>query len=134
MAALTPAVPDEVEVLLLVEAALAWDQDSSDLPAVEDTLGMAEQFTHYGRIAADKLRTQCLSIPADSDAGCGAQATLSEAARRLNLKPLAPSAAPRSAAHRARNLARLVKALNRAMDQVSEEQAQSRPVQTPLRR
>ncbi|MEU1273505.1 DUF6415 family natural product biosynthesis protein [Streptomyces sp. NPDC005799] len=127
MAALSPTVPNEAEILLVVEAALQWDLNSTDLPPVDVALDMAEQFTRYGRMVADELRTQCLRIPADSDAGLGAQATLGEAARRLNLKPLARSAAPRSAAHRAQNLARLVQALNRAMDQVREEEAVSAP-------
>lgn len=134
MAALTPAVPDKAEVLPLVEAALAWDLNGPHLPAVQDALSMAEQFTNHARTIADDLRTRSLGIPADSDAGSGAQATLGEAARRLSLKPLAPSAAPRSAAHRAQNLARLVQALNRAIDHVGEEQARSRPVRTPPRR
>ncbi|MET7716309.1 hypothetical protein [Streptomyces sp. NPDC005407] len=134
MVALTPIVPDKVEILALVEAAVPWDLSGPDLPTVQVSLDMAEQFTHYGRIVADDLRTQCLGIPADSAVGRSAQATLSEAARRLNLKPLARTAGQRSAARRAQNLARLVQALNRAIDRVIEEQARSRPIRTPLRR
>lgn len=114
---LPQAVPDKVEILSLVETALSWDLDSTALPPVEDALDMTKQFTDYGRVIADDL-TRILSIAGDSHARLGAQATLSEAGRRLNLKPLARSAAPRSAAHRAQNLARLVQGLLRATHQV----------------
>lgn len=127
-----PVEDDKAEVLILVATALSWNPNGHDLPAVDVALRMAETFSRYGRDIADELRTQCLSIPADSWAGLGAQATLGEAARRLNLRPLAPTAAPRSAAHRTQNLARLVQALTRAIDQVSEERAHSSPV--PQRR
>ncbi|MGA5441954.1 DUF6082 family protein [Streptomyces griseoincarnatus] len=123
MAALTPAVPDKAAILPLVEMALAWDLNGSDLPSVDVALDMAEEFSRYGRMAVDELRTQCLSIPADSDACLGAQATLAEAAWRLRLKPLARSAALRSATRRAQNLACLVQALNRATEQACEERA-----------
>ncbi|MBK3639480.1 DUF6415 family natural product biosynthesis protein [Streptomyces sp. MBT33] len=122
-----PVEDDKDEVLGLVATALSWDLYGHGLPAVDVALGMAETFSRYGRNIADELRTQCLSVPADSWAGLGAQATLGEAGRRLTLRPLAPTAAPRSAAHRAQNLARLVQALTRAIDQVSEERARSSP-------
>lgn len=128
MPALTATVPDRV--LALVEVAMAWDLGSSDLPAVEVALDLARQFTHYGRIVAEDLRTQCLGVPADSDIGRRARATRGEADRRFRLKPLAPSAAQRSAAKRAQSHARLLQALNHAMSQVSEELA--RPVSRPV--
>jgi hypothetical protein len=97
---------------------------------------MVEQFTDYGRIAADDLRTLCLSIPADSDTRRSAQATLNEASRRLYLSP--PNATRQAAAHRAQNIARLVQGLLRATGQVREEQAAARasgrPAQLPARR
>jgi DNA-binding CsgD family transcriptional regulator len=129
-----PVLPGAAEILALVDTALAWDLNGSGLPAVDTALDMAEQLTVYGRIAADDLLTQCLTIAADSDTGVGAQATLGEAGIRLHLKPLAPSAAPRSAAHRVQNLARLVQALNRARRLVREEQALTRPVRAPQQR
>lgn len=113
-----PAVCDKVEILALVEEALAWDLDGSVLPVADVALDMAERFSPYGRIVAEDLRAQCLTIPADSDARVGVQATLSEAARRLNLKPLARAVGRRSAAQRAQNLARLVQALLRATGDV----------------
>ncbi|MFF1678431.1 hypothetical protein ACFVYG_20630 [Streptomyces sp. NPDC058256] len=127
-----PVEDDKDEVLVLVAAALSWDLNGHGLPPVDIARGMAETFRRYGRDIADELRTQCLSISADSWAGLGAQATLGEAARRLNLRPLAPTAAPRSAAHRAQNLALLVQALDRATGQVNEERTRA-PHQTPQR-
>ncbi|MEV0487388.1 hypothetical protein AB0I69_43150 [Streptomyces sp. NPDC050508] len=127
-----PVEDDKDEVLALVATALSWDLNGHVLPAVDVALGMAESFSRYGRDIADELRTQCLNISADSWAGLGAQAALGEAARRLNLRRLAPTAAPRSAAHRAQDLARLIQALTRATGQVSEERARSSPA--PLRR
>ena len=118
MAALTPAVCDKAEILALVDQALSWDLNAPHLPAAEAALDMAERFTPFGRIVAEELRTQCLSIPTDSHAGRLAQATLTEAARRLNLKPLARTAGRRSAAHRAQNLACLVQALLQAAEGV----------------
>ncbi|MFD4114547.1 DUF6415 family natural product biosynthesis protein [Streptomyces niveus] len=118
MAALTPAVCDKAEMLPLIEKALSWDLRGPELPVAEAALDMAERFTPFGRITAEDLRALCLSIPADSHAHVGAQATLTEAARRLNLKPLARTAGQRSAAQRAQNLARLVQALLRATGDV----------------
>ncbi|MFE6737535.1 DUF6082 family protein [Streptomyces tubercidicus] len=114
-------IHDDAEVLALVETALSWDVHGADLPAVADALSMAQEFTSYGRIIVDELRTQCLNIVADSDVAARAAATLGEASRRLYLRPLAGSAAPRSAAQRAQNLARLVQSLLRAVEQVNEE-------------
>jgi DNA-binding CsgD family transcriptional regulator len=125
MAALTPAVPDKVEIVLLAEAATSWDLNGQSLPDLDDALALVEQFTDYGRIVADDLRTLCLSIPADSSVGVSAQATLSEASRRLYLPP--PSATQQPAARRAQNLARLVQALVRATGEVSEVQARAAP-------
>lgn len=113
-----PAVCDKVEVLALVDEALAWNLDGPDLPVAAAALEMAERFTPYGRIVAEDLRAQCLTIPADSDTRVGAQATLDEAARRLSMKPLARTAGQRPAAHRAQNLARIVQALLRATEGV----------------
>ncbi|MFG2783803.1 hypothetical protein ACGFY7_38970 [Streptomyces prunicolor] len=127
-----PVEDDKDEVLALVATALSWDLNGRGLPAADVALSMAETFSRYGRDAAEELRNQCLNISANSWAGLGAQATLGETARRLNLRPLAPTAAPRSAAHRAQNHARLIQALTRAMGQVSEERARSSPA--PLRR
>ncbi|MBL1285636.1 hypothetical protein JKV81_02070 [Streptomyces sp. For3] len=128
---LTSPVPDKVEVLALVEAALSWDVDSPALPTVKNALAMAQQFTDFGRIVADDLEAKLLGLPADF---CiGARATLGEASRRLYLRPLAQTAAPRSAAHRAQNLARLVQALSRAFGEVYREQVRSRSVQAPQR-
>lgn len=129
-----PALPDKVEILSLVERALSWDLDRVQLPPVEVTLKLADDFTAYGRVVADDLSALVAALPADSKVGRSARATLSEAARRLTLKPLAPSAAPRSAAQRSQNLARLVQALNRAIGLVGDEQARPRPRGTPRRR
>ncbi|MFH8466020.1 DUF6415 family natural product biosynthesis protein [Streptomyces sp. NPDC017991] len=128
-----PTVPDKVEVLALVEAALSWDIDGPALPAVKDALSLARQFTDYGRIVAADLESQLRSLPADSDLCISAQATLSEASRRLPLKPLVQSASRRSAAHRAQNLARLAQALNRTIGEVGREQARARHVEAPQR-
>ncbi|MEN8656097.1 hypothetical protein ABCR94_37385 [Streptomyces sp. 21So2-11] len=127
------AVPNKVEVLALVEAALSWDVDSPELPAVKDALAMAQQFTDFGRIVAEDLEAQMLSLPADSELCLGGRATLVEASRRLYLRPLAQTAAPRSAAHRAQNLARLVQTLDRAFGEVCYEQVRSRSIQAPQR-
>ncbi|MFE4610859.1 DUF6415 family natural product biosynthesis protein [Streptomyces niveus] len=118
MNALTPAVCDKAEMLPLIEKALSWDLSGPELPVAEAALDMAERFTPFGRNTAEDLRALCLSIPADSHAHVGAQATLTEAARRLNLKPLARTTGQRSAAQRAQNLARLVQALLRATGDV----------------
>ncbi|MGX1851106.1 DUF6415 family natural product biosynthesis protein [Streptomyces sp. NPDC055299] len=115
-------VHDDAEVLALVETALSWDA-SANLPAVEDALSMAKEFTSYGQSLVDGLRTQCLNLVANSDVAVIAHATLGEASRRLALRPLARSASPRSAAQRAQNLARLVQSLLRAVGQVSEARA-----------
>ncbi|MEE1797521.1 DUF6415 family natural product biosynthesis protein [Streptomyces sp. JV176] len=123
MAALTAGVPDKVEILALVESALAWDLNGGILPTGNDALRMAEQFADYGRIVADDLRTLVLSIPADSDVAIRAQATLSEASRRLPLPP--PPDTPRAAGRRAQNLARLVQGLCRAAGRITEEQART---------
>ncbi|WP_326682028.1 DUF6415 family natural product biosynthesis protein [Streptomyces sp. NBC_01237] len=128
MASLTDSVPDKVEVLAIVETALAWDLSGSDLPPADVTLGMVEQLTTYGRVVAIALRTMCLSLPAESEARLGAQATLSEAGRRLYLPP--PEGTRPAAARRARNVARLVQGLLRATHQVSAEQ-RSAPHSTP---
>ncbi|MFJ9889509.1 DUF6415 family natural product biosynthesis protein [Streptomyces sp. NPDC091287] len=133
MTSLTPAVPDKVEILALVGAALSWDVDSTARPAVKDALDMARQFTDYGRIVADDLETQILSLPADSDLYIRSQATLGEVSRRLHLRPPVQSASPQSAGKRAQNLARLVQALNRTIGEVVREQVRSRPVQAPQR-
>ncbi|MGC5042473.1 DUF6415 family natural product biosynthesis protein [Streptomyces albidoflavus] len=124
MAPLTSAVPDKIEILAAIETVLTWDLDGPDRPAVNVALGFVQEFTAYGRIVADDLRTQCLSIPANSQAGRGTQAILSEAARRLHLSP--PARTPQGAGHRAQNIARLVKGLLRAMGEVGEEQARAR--------
>ncbi|MGA5266258.1 DUF6415 family natural product biosynthesis protein [Streptomyces lydicamycinicus] len=116
-------IHDDAEVLALVATALSWDVHGTDLPAVEDALSMAKEFTSYGRIILDDLRTQCLNLVADSDIAAIAHATLGEASRRLYLRPLAGSTSPRSAAQRAQNLARLVQSLLRAVGQVSEARA-----------
>ncbi|MFF8789203.1 DUF6415 family natural product biosynthesis protein [Streptomyces sp. NPDC015125] len=123
MAALTTKALGTDEVLALVETALSWDLHGAGLPAVEDALSMAEEFTRYGRGIVEDLRTQCLDILADSEAAARAQATLGEASRRLYLQPLAGSASPRSAAQRAQNLARLVQSLLRAIELVAQAQA-----------
>lgn len=130
----SPALPDKVEILSLVETALSWDLDRVRLPPVEVTLKLAADFTAYGRVVADDLSALVATLPADSQVGRSARATLSEADRRLTLKPLAPSAAPRSAAQRSQNVARLVQALNRAVGLVGEEQLRLRPRGTPRRR
>ncbi|MFI9078771.1 hypothetical protein ACIGW8_20225 [Streptomyces sioyaensis] len=122
MAALTTKSLDADEILALVETALSWDVHGAGLPAVEDALSMAKEFTIYGRGIVEDLRTQCLDILAD-EVAVRAQATLGEASRRLYLRPLAGSASPRSAAQRAQNLARLVQSLLRAVEQVDRAQA-----------
>lgn len=129
----TSAVPDKVEILVLVEAALSWDVDGPELPTVKNALTMAQQFTDFGRIVADDLEAQLPNLPADSELCIGARATLGEASRRLYLRPLAQTAAPRSAARRAQNLARLVQALNHTFGEVCHEQVRSRSVQAPQR-
>ncbi|MFD3514884.1 DUF6415 family natural product biosynthesis protein [Streptomyces sp. NPDC058657] len=121
MAALTPVVPDKVEVLALVEEVLAWDLQGPELPEPASSLVLVEQFTTYGKVLADDLGTLCLNIRASSQAGNGAQATLNEASRRLHLSP--PPPGPLAAAHRAQNLARLTQALLRSIDQVNDEHA-----------
>ena len=120
MAALTPAVPDKAEILPLVETTLACDLKGPRLPSVVVALNMVEKFTEFGRAAADDLRTGCLSIPADSEAGIGAQATLGQAARLLYLSP--PHASQELAAHRAQNLAHLVHRLVETAEEVRQEQ------------
>ncbi|MCL7376996.1 DUF6415 family natural product biosynthesis protein [Streptomyces sp. 35G-GA-8] len=122
MAALTRDVPDKVEILPLVETALGWDLQSQSLPELGEALDLVTQFTVYGRVVADDLRTLCFSIPADSDAGRTAQAALSESTRRPHLPP--PTATQPAAAQRAQHLARLIKALVRATGQVNEAQAE----------
>ncbi|WP_208874845.1 DUF6415 family natural product biosynthesis protein [Streptomyces sp. PBH53] len=124
MAPLTIAVPTQAEVLASVETVLRWDVNGDDLPAVDVVVGLVEQFTEYGRVIADDLRVQCLSIPADSDAGLSAAAILGEASRRLHLPP--PYRTPQASVHRAQNIARLVKALLRAAGTVGEAQALTR--------
>ncbi|OIK02709.1 hypothetical protein BIV25_02985 [Streptomyces sp. MUSC 14] len=101
--------------------ALVWDLKGSHLPSVEVALDMVEQFTVFGRAVADDLRTGCLSIPADSEAGIeiSAQATLGEATRRLYLSP--PRATQEVASHRAQNIARLVRRLLEATEAVRQE-------------
>ncbi|MFI1201638.1 DUF6415 family natural product biosynthesis protein [Streptomyces sp. NPDC020883] len=123
MAALTPVTPDKAEVLSLVEAVLAWDVSGSNLPELEESLGLFEQFTAYGRVVAEDLRTLCVNVPAESGAGRSVRATLGESGRRLYLP--APTTR-RSAACLAQNLARLVQALNRATGVVGVEQAKAR--------
>ncbi|MFF5567693.1 DUF6415 family natural product biosynthesis protein [Streptomyces sp. NPDC012623] len=120
MAPLTPAVPDEVEILAKVDMTLARNLEGPDLPAVDISLAEVEQFIAYGRTLADELRTLVLSISADSDAWISAQATLSESVRRLHLAP--PPGTPHAAARRAQNLARLVKGLLRSAGRVTKEQ------------
>ncbi|WP_371792281.1 DUF6415 family natural product biosynthesis protein [Streptomyces sp. NBC_01471] len=115
----TVEVVDRAEVLPLVDTVLGWDLDGPSLPEPEIALGMVEHLTDFGRIAADALCTLCLSIPANSAAGQRAQATLSEASRRLYMPP--PHVTRRAAAHRAQNLARLYRALVRATAQVEEQ-------------
>ncbi|MEU1484513.1 DUF6415 family natural product biosynthesis protein [Streptomyces sp. NPDC005752] len=127
------AFPDKVEILALVEAALAWNLDSTALPAVTDALAMAQRFTDFGRLVADDLEAQVLSLPAGSELGNGARAILGEASRRLYLRPLSQTAAPRPAAHRAQNLARLVQSLSRKFSEVSQEQVHSRSIEAPQR-
>nr|WP_203598965.1 DUF6415 family natural product biosynthesis protein [Streptomyces sp. SID10853] len=105
--------------MVLIDAVLGWDLNGPGLPEPEIALGMVEDLTAYGRIAAGTLCTLCLSIPAHSAAGHGAQATLSEASRRLYLPP--PHVTRRAVAHRAQNLARLCRALFRATAQVEEQ-------------
>lgn len=127
-----PVLLDAVEILSLIETALSWDLDRVEL--IEVTLKLADDFTAYGRVVVDDLSAFVAILPADSQVGRGAQATLSKGGRRLSLQPLVPSAAPRSTAQRSRNLARLVQALNRAVGLVGEEQVRLRPRGTPRRR
>ncbi|MFC5804518.1 DUF6415 family natural product biosynthesis protein [Streptomyces formicae] len=125
MAALTPAAPDKVEVLANIETVLAWDLRGPAHPSVEDAMGMVAQFTEFGRIVAEDLRTQCLGIPADSGAGRSGHTILGEADRRLHASPPNPLS-QQAATHRAQNLARLIQALNRATGEVGKEQAKTR--------
>ncbi|WP_328373277.1 hypothetical protein OG800_50005 (plasmid) [Streptomyces sp. NBC_00445] len=128
MGPLTPDVPAELgkdEIVLLAEAAAGWELTGQNLPPLSHALALVEQFTEYGRMAADDLRTLCLSIPADSNAGVIAQSTLIQAARQLYSPP--PHASQLIAARRAQNLARLVQALNRATERVREAQARAAP-------
>lgn len=118
MAALIPAACDKAEMLPLIDQALSWDLNRPELPVAEAALDTAERLTPFGRIVADDLRALCLTIPADSDAHVAAQATLTEAALGLSLKPLARTAGRRPAAHRAQNLARLIQALLHATEGV----------------
>ncbi|MDP5315341.1 DUF6415 family natural product biosynthesis protein [Streptomyces poriferorum] len=120
-------VPDKVEVLALVGRALSWDPTSAEFPPTDEALELARVFTSYGRIVANDLSAVLAGVPADSpDVRC-AQATLSEAGRRLGLMPLGPTVAPRVAAQRAQNLARLVQALNRSVGQIGEARVRPSP-------
>ncbi|WP_158711267.1 DUF6415 family natural product biosynthesis protein [Streptomyces sp. NRRL S-1824] len=121
-AILESAVPDKVEVLALVGRALSWDPASAVFPPADEALELARAFTAYGRIVANDLSAVIAGVPSDSPDVRRAQATLSEAGRRLGLMPLGPTVAPRMAAQRAQNLARLVQALNRAVGQIGEAQ------------
>lgn len=121
MAPLTSMVPDKVEVLANVNTVLDWDLNAPDFPSVEDTETLVEQFTEYGRVLAEDLRTLCLSIMADSEAGISAHSILGEADGRLEA-PLPSPLAPRHAARRAQNLARLIRGLLRATGKVREAQ------------
>ncbi|WP_405591928.1 hypothetical protein [Streptomyces sp. NBC_01092] len=120
MAAVTPTVPGKAEILPLVETALAWDLKGPRLPSVIVALGMVETLTEFGRAVAEDLRAGCLNIPADSEAGTGAQATLGQAAGRLYLSP--PHASQKLVAHRAQNLAHLIHRLVEATEEVRQEQ------------
>lgn len=121
-AILESAVPDKIEVLALVGRALSWDPASADFPPADEALELAGVFTAYGRIVANDLSVAIAGMPSDSPDVRRAQATLSEASRRLGLMPLGPTVAPRMAAQRAQNLARLVQALNRAVGHIGEAQ------------
>ncbi|MER6528736.1 hypothetical protein [Streptomyces sp. NPDC001508] len=88
MASLTPAVPDKAVVPANVEKVLACDLEGADLPSVDLALGLLERFTICGRSVAGDLRALCISLPEDSEARRGVQATLSEASRRLYLAPV----------------------------------------------
>ncbi|WP_435244248.1 DUF6415 family natural product biosynthesis protein [Streptomyces sioyaensis] len=104
-------VADKVETLSLVETVLSWDLNRGSLPETDVSLKLVKEFTDYGRVLEGDLATVCRRLPADSDLRCGAQATLSEAARRFHMPP--PGGSARGAAHRAQNLARLIQALLR---------------------
>ncbi|MFJ6433345.1 DUF6415 family natural product biosynthesis protein [Streptomyces sp. NPDC091416] len=126
-AVLESSLPNKVEVLALVGKALSWDPTSADVPPTDEALELARVFTAYGRIVANDLSAVLAGMPSDSpDVRC-AQATLSEAGRRLGLMPLGPTVAPRTAVQRAQNLARLVHALNRSVGQISEAQVHPSP-------
>lgn len=111
MTSLAPVVPDKAEILTLVETALSWDMNRG-LPKGDISLELVKEFTAYGRVLEGDLATVCRRLPADSELRCGAQATLSEAARRLYMPP--PGSSECGAAHRARNLTRLIQALLRS--------------------
>lgn len=121
-AILESAVPDKIEILALVGRALSWDPASADFPPADEALELAREFTAYGRIVANDLSVAIAGMPSDSPDVHRAQATLSEASRRLGLTPLGPTVASRMAAQRAQNLARLVQALNRAVGHIGEAQ------------
>lgn len=110
-------VPDKVETLSLVETVLSWDLNRESLPEIDVSLKLVKEFTAYGRVLEGNLATVCRRLAADSDLRCGAQATLSEAARRFHMPP--PGGSARGAAHRAQNLARLIQALLRGTGSAS---------------
>ncbi|WP_327352753.1 DUF6415 family natural product biosynthesis protein [Streptomyces sp. NBC_01304] len=121
MAALTPTVPDKVEVLANVNTVLDWDLSSPDVPSAADSVAVVEQFTAYSQVLAKDLRTLCLSILADSEVGVRARSILGETSGRLSA-PLPSPLTDRYAARRAQNLARLIQGLLRATAQVREAQ------------
>ncbi|MFP3991023.1 hypothetical protein U9R90_26855 [Streptomyces sp. E11-3] len=129
MAAVTP-VSDQAEILALIEAVLTWDPYGVEGPPDYDlALSRAEQFTAYGRVVAEELRTLCRDVPADCDVVRSARSTLGEADRRLYLPP--PSATRPAAVVRAQNIVRLVHALLHATAQVHEARARSAGRDTP---
>lgn len=103
---------------------LAWDVRGPGLPDLDQRQRIVELLATYGRVVADDLRTQCLNVSANSDAGVAAQAALGEASRRLYLPP--PHPTQQAMALRAQNLARLTRTLTHAAGEVAKERERAR--------
>ncbi|MFB7085737.1 DUF6415 family natural product biosynthesis protein [Streptomyces sp. NPDC056296] len=110
---------DDVDIAADVTTVLAWEATDGEFPGVDSVLALVERFTVHGRRLADELEIACKKLPETENARIGADATLSEAPRRLYLRP--PAATKSAAGHRAQNIARLVHSLLEARGKVADE-------------
>ncbi|MFE7317829.1 DUF6415 family natural product biosynthesis protein [Streptomyces sp. NPDC057555] len=122
MAALTAPAAGKAEILLLVEAVLAWGPQALLAPSRDEAHYTVGKFTAHGRLIAGQLRALLHNSPADPHIAVRARAALGEADRRL---PLPPPITQQQAVLRAQNLGRLIKALYRAVDLLVDEEART---------